>query len=96
MADRWISVKDRLPEELVPVIVVWVNRCPPSYYADIKDVPFSGTAVFYGGNWYWESPTCVDMLSEYGRYEFGLVDKQVDITHWMPLPEPPKGEDDGA
>lgn len=87
---RWIPCSERLPEELVPVNVVWVNRCPPSYYAHIKDIPFSGTAVFYDGNWYWESSACVDILKEYGRNETDLVDERVDITHWMPMPEPPE------
>lgn len=87
---RWIPVSERLPEELVSVNVVWVNKNPEPYYAGIKDIPFSGTAVFFGGRWYWESPVCVDMLEEYGRNEADLVDSGVKITHWMPLPEPPK------
>lgn len=86
----WIPCSKRLPEELVPVNVVWVNRDPPPYYRHIKDVPFSGTAVLYDGNWYWESPGCVDILKEYGRNEADLVDKRVDITNWKSIPEPPK------
>lgn len=87
---RWILCSERPPEELVPVNVTWCNRCPPPYYADIKDIPFSGTGVFYDGNWYWESPACVDILKEYGRNDHDLVDERIEITHWMPLPEPPK------
>lgn len=87
---RWIPCTEHLPDELVPVNVVWVNRDPPPYYRHIKDVPFSGTAVLYDGNWYWESPECVDILKEYGRNETDLVDKRVDITKWKSIPEPPK------
>ena len=87
---QWIPVAERLPEELVCVNVVWVNRAPEPYYEKIKGVPFSGTACFFGERWYWASPVVLDMLSEYGKDDFDLVDDAVDITHWMPLPEPPK------
>ena len=87
---QWIPVAERLPEELVCVNVVWVNRAPAPYYEKIKGVPFSGTACFFGERWYWASPVVIDMLSEYGKDDFDLVDDAVDITHWMPLPEPPK------
>ena len=90
----WIPVSDRLPEELVPVNVTWINRNPESYYAKIKDVPFSATAVYYNSKWYWYSSTCVDYLSEYGENDFDLVDKDIDVIAWQPLPQPyqPKGE----
>ena len=89
---RWIPVEERLPEERVLVNVVWVNRAPEPYYEKIKGVPFSDTACFYGGRWYWDSPVLLDYLAEYGKDEFDLVDEAVGITHWMPLPEPPEGE----
>ena len=82
----WIPVSKRLPEELVPVNVTWINRNPESYYAKIKDVPFSATAVYYNSKWYWYSSTCVDYLSEYGKNDFDLVDKDIDIIAWMELP----------
>lgn len=87
---RWIPVTERLPEERVLVNVVWVNRAPEPYYEKIKGVPFSDTACFYGGRWYWDSPVLLDYLAEYGKDEFDLMDEAVEITHWMPLPEPPK------
>lgn len=90
---RWIPVTERLPEERVLVNVVWVNRAPEPYYEKIKGVPFSDTACFYGGRWYWDSPVLLDYLAEYGKDEFDLVDEAVEITHWMPLPEPPKEGD---
>lgn len=86
---RWIPVTERLPEERVLVNVVWVNRAPEPYYEKIKGVPFSGTACFYGGRWYWDSPVLLDYLAEYGKDEFDLVDVAVEITHWMPLPTAP-------
>ncbi len=90
----WIPVSERLPEELVPVNVTWINRNPESYYAKIKDVPFSATAVYCNSKWYWYSSTCVDYLSEYGENDFDLVDKDIDVIAWQPLPQPyqPKGE----
>lgn len=86
----WIPVDERLPEECVPVNIVWINRNPETYYSKIKDVPFSATGVYYNGNWYWYSSTCVDYLAEYGKCEWDLIDKAIDITHWQPLPEPYK------
>lgn len=92
-ATNWIPVDEKLPEECVPVNIVWINRNPDTYYSKIKDVPFSSTGVYYNGNWYWYSSTCVVYLAEYGKCEWDLVDKAVDITHWQPLPEPPHMED---
>lgn len=84
----WIPVSERLPEELVPVNVTWINRNPDPYYAEIKDVPFACTAVYYNGKWYWWSSVCTDYLEEYGEYNVDLVDKDIDIVAWMPLLEP--------
>lgn len=89
---QWIPVTERTPEERVLVNVVWVNRAPEPYYEKIKDVPFSGTACFYGGRWYWDSPVLLDYLAEYGEDKFDLVDVAVEITHWMPLPAAPGEE----
>lgn len=87
---RWIPVTERPPEERVLVNVVWVNRVPEPYYKKIKGVPFSGTACFYRGRWYWDSPVVLDLLAEYGEDEIDLVDEAVEITHWAPLPEVPE------
>lgn len=84
---EWIPCSERLPEELVAVNITWVNRNPPSYYIHIKDKPFTGTGIFYRGKWYWESPLTKDVLKEYGEYSDYSVNKDIDITAWMPLPE---------
>ena len=82
----WILCSERFPDECVPVNVTYINRNPEPYYAKIKDVPFSATAVYYNSKWYWYSSTCVDYLSEYGKNDFDLVDKDIDIIAWMELP----------
>ena len=87
---RWIPVAERPPEEQVLVNVVWVNRVPELYYKKIKGVPFSDTACFYRGRWYWDSPAVLDLLAEYGEDKIDLVDEAVEVTHWMPLPEAPE------
>lgn len=84
----WIPVSERFPWDCVPVNVTWINRKPEPYYGHIKDVPFTATAIYYNRNWYWWSSTCVDYLKEYGKCEWDLVDKDIDIVAWMPLPEP--------
>ena len=89
----WIPCSEHHPKECVPVNVTWINRNPESYYAKIKDVPFSATAVYYNSKWYWYSSTCVDYLSEYGKNDFDLVDKDIDIIAWQPLPVPFKEGD---
>lgn len=86
---EWIPVSERLPEELVTVNVTWINKNPkPPYYEHIKDVPFTATAVYYNGNWYWWSSTCVDYLKEYGKCDRELVDKDIAILTWMPISAP--------
>lgn len=89
-SQQWISVKDRMPEKLEPVNIVWVNRQPERYYTDIKDKPFVATGVYCNDKWWWYSATCEDYLAEYGRSDCDEVDEAIEITHWMPLPGPPK------
>ena len=86
---KWIPVTEKLPEDYVQVNITWVNHNPESYYANIKDVPFTATGMCYKGKWYWYSVVCEDYLKEYGeRYETDAVDADIEITAWMPLPEP--------
>ena len=65
---KWISVKDRLPENREDVLVVafWHER--------------------WNVQWGWYAPN--------GRvWHVGLMEEtDYPVSHWMPLPEPPKGE----
>ena len=85
---RWIPCSERLPEELEEVNVTWVNHKPEPYYDFVKDKPFTASAVYYKGNWYWYSSVCTDLLSESGENEIDKIDDAIEITAWMPLPEP--------
>lgn len=95
MGNTWIPCSEIMPEEIVPVNVVWVNHFPPPYYDKFKNVPQKGTALYYDGDWYWYSSICEDMLAEYGCNEQDLVDEYIEITHWMPLPELPEEDCNG-
>lgn len=90
--NKWIPVSKRLPEELEPVNITWVNHNPESYYADIKDKPFTATGYYCKGKWYWFSSTCEDYLREYGRCDVDEIDADVEVTAWMPLPTSYKAE----
>jgi len=89
----WIPVTERLPKELTPVNITYVNEDPAPYYEHIKGIPFTATAIFYRGGWYWWSCTCVDVLAEYGHSYSDSMDEGIEVTAWMPLPEPYQGGD---
>ena len=83
-AQEWISVKDRLPEDVYgknrKKIIVLVRtksgnvsqcaRCAD--YECIADEKLTKVEWIRNGRFYWN--------------------KYKKVTHWMPLPEPPKGE----
>lgn len=88
----WIPCNERLPEEGVPVNITYKNSNPPSYYSNIKNIPFTATAISYKNKWYWYSCICLDILNEYGKNEADAVNKDIDIIAWQPLPEPYREE----
>ena len=78
-AEKWIPVTERLPE--YPCIIVDANRNPPCVASGIITITDKKH-----GTW------CID-----GKYHSMFYKEQGDllcygnrITHWMPLPEPPK------
>lgn len=84
----WIPCSKRLPENTEPVNITWVNHKPVSYYADIKDQPYTGTGIYCNGKWWWYSVTCQDYLDEYGKSPGDDMDEAIEVLAWMPLPEP--------
>ena len=89
---RWIPCEERLPKDLEVVNITWINHRPATYYADIKDNPFTATAIHYEDKWWWYSPICEDMLAECGKSECDKMDANIEVTAWMPMPEPYNGE----
>lgn len=89
---EWIPVSERLPEDSEPVNITWVNHNPDSYYADIKDKPFTATGHYYNGKWWWFSATCQDFLKEYGYCDVDAMDDDIEVTAWQPLPRSYKPE----
>ena len=74
----WISVYDRLPEEDDNYIV---TACDEGCSAG-EGIWYSTVVVvaeYYKGSWTWYD----------GGSEYSLEDI---VTHWMPMPNPPKGE----
>lgn len=94
---RWIPVIERLPDDLAEVNVTWINHEPEPYYDFVKDKPFTASAIYYKGDWYWYSSVCVDVLAEYGENRFDKIADVIEITAWMPFPEPyqKRGDQDG-
>ena len=86
---EWISVKDRLPEFpghylVCTSINYWHGGC-----MDINEnhkYHQSGTPVGYDGSTMSVLDCYYDVTGHWNR----VCDKHV--THWMPLPHPPKGE----
>lgn len=66
-------------------LITLLFRC---LYENIKDIPFTATAVYCNGKWFWWSSICEDILAEYGRNDAEMVDEEVEILAWQPLPEP--------
>lgn len=87
---KWIPVSERLPDDLKPVNITWINHNPEPYYKEIKDKPFTATGVYLNGQWYWWSTLCTDILVEYSHNFDDVIDGSIEVLAWMPLPEPYK------
>ena len=89
-AGEWIPVRERLPNDLEPVNITWINHEPEPYYKEIKDKPFTATGVYFNGQWYWWSTFCADILAEYGFNYDDIIDRSIEVIAWQELPEPYK------
>ena len=75
---KWISVSERLPDEGENVLLYCDH---PMYINDDHRIPYF-TGFLDRGEWY--------SASDY--YEEAIFMEVQFVTHWMPLPQPPKGE----
>ena len=81
---EWISVKDRLPEVgdsyLVVVKYKYDHEKEYNYDTDVATYyPYDNPSAYIDERW-----------DTYNDWDEGQ--QYLHITHWMPLPQPPKGE----
>ena len=104
--EKWISVKDRLPES--EKIVLVSAKSKTFGYRHTLMVAHIGHHEFTTEEYGWQEyegeteydeendcfwiPECwyeVNSVEDNGNW---IIDSDYDVTHWMPLPQPPKGE----
>ena len=103
---EWISVKDRLPDSERIVLVSALSKT--FRHRHILMVAHIGHHEFTTEEYGWQEyegeteydeendcfwiPECwyeVNSVEDNGNW---IIDSDYDVTHWMPLPQPPKGE----
>ena len=81
---KWISVEEQKPNGWVVVDPGANYREPETYIVFVKGAMLPTTAYYLDGKFV---PPCDGFLSRENCDRLGFTD---DITHWMPMPEPPK------
>jgi hypothetical protein len=78
---RWIPVTERLPEKITNKVIV---RCQNDYIGFGHYEDYKGKRTWY------------NLESDRPFTDWDLEDcESYAVTHWMPLPEPPKEVDNG-
>ena len=80
---EWISVDDRLPEDSGCYLVVYRDK-----YNGSISIAFDMYVKCNIGEW-WESEFACDITKQ---FLWAAKLQEQEVTHWMPLPLPPKGE----
>ena len=88
-AQKWISVKDGLPENEEDDVLIYCREI--EHYGLHKEKRKAYHAIYKGAydgdrwytNWCYGCKYIEDANAEY-------PDEEIIVTHWMPLPEPPK------
>ena len=103
---RWIPVTERLPDSQTPVLVVavskgmglpYVLRAAHINHYDISTDEYGWTDGEYETEYdeendcFWIAE-CWYECNAVGDNENWVLDNDYTVTHWMPLPQPPKGE----
>ena len=81
-AQRWIPVKERLPDDVGSYLVYYHEWSNGDFLPKYDDYRIRVMRFMNNGKWC--MPVCTDKRCE--------ADTNRDVTHWQPLPQPPKGE----
>lgn len=84
MTSKWISVKDRLPESCVSVL------CRIEMLCDYPDFEEYDVPDYYLCQGHYDSNPSSRLGGWYINKAPDISVKRGKVTHWMPLPEPPK------
>lgn len=79
---KWVSVKDRLPEDEQKVIF-YIMDCNWSFCGYFLKHPYKSSRRFTPS----DKDVFFDELSNW--WSVHDVDKSYPVTHWMPAPKPP-------
>lgn len=94
MQNKWISIKDKLPESGQQVLIYWYDEPYEVHQVHLLSYFKKGDVMDISVDYTEESPDNKIKALEDGFYLYdGNWRKHADIiTHWMPLPEFPKKE----
>ena len=80
---EWISVKDRLPEK-AGIYIVHIRQDNVNYIRNVFAARYSAEQKIWAIGETIEDTLLMNAITQ--------SHKHIYVSHWMPLPEPPKGE----
>ena len=83
---KWISVKERSPDIYYPNRVLVVVKNPNWSYVV--------TAAYFDAYEDESDDFPFTQVAHFELEDVGMIDLPAEVTHWMPLPDPPEGEKD--
>lgn len=88
MMTRWISVKDRLPTGEDPVLILVKETEHYGYNKEKRKVYYCQYLAYWDGDeWFTTWCNGCRKISDTAKEPYA---DDYEVTHWMPLPKPPK------